>query len=184
MGDENLYPKGETIMSDESSAAISGTRRDWVSEHREKYLRSGGVEGHIEDITAVGGRRLGTHCLLKSVGRKSGKVFITPLCYGAIGGEIAVVGSKGGADHHPGWYHNLHEMETIDVQIATQAFRCAWREPEGAERQKIWDFMVDGYPFYADYQASTEREIPIVLFTPGEDIPVFREEDATGVRQF
>ncbi|MEO6092277.1 MAG: nitroreductase/quinone reductase family protein [Novosphingobium sp.] len=171
-------------MSDESSAAISATRRDWVGEHREIYLRSGGVEGHIQDITVVGGHRLGTHCLIKVVGRKSGKVLITPLCYGAIGGEIAVVGSKGGADQHPAWYLNIREMETIDVQVATQAFRCTWREPEGEERRKVWDFMVDGYPFYAAYQAATDREIAIVLFAPGEEIPVFNEEDATGMRQY
>ena len=42
-------------MSDADSAAISATRKDWVTEHREMYLRSGGVEGHIMDITPVGG---------------------------------------------------------------------------------------------------------------------------------
>ena len=46
-------------MSDESAAAISAVRRDWVSEHREMYLRSGGAQGHIMDITAVGGRLIG-----------------------------------------------------------------------------------------------------------------------------
>ena len=39
-------------MSDASSAAIRETRRDWVVEHREMYLRSGGTKGHIMDITA------------------------------------------------------------------------------------------------------------------------------------
>ena len=170
-------------MTNESSAAISATRRDWVTEHREYYLRSDGVKGHIEDITVVGGRRLGTHCLIKFVGRKSGKVFITPLCYGAIGGEIVIVGSKGGADKHPEWYLNIHEMDSIDVQVATQAFRCTWREPEGAERLKVWDYMVDCFPFYASYQASTDREIPLVMLLPGEEIPVFKEEDATGMRE-
>ena len=91
-------------MSDESSAAISDARNDWVTEHREMYLRSGGTEGHIEDLTPVGGRTFGTHCLIKYTGRKSGKVFITPLCYGEIGGEVVIVASKGGADSHPEWY--------------------------------------------------------------------------------
>jgi hypothetical protein len=75
-------------MSTESAAAISAVRRDWLTEHREMYLRSGGVQGHIMDITAVGGRFFATHCMIKYIGRKSGKVFITPLCYADIGGEV------------------------------------------------------------------------------------------------
>ena len=78
-------------MSDADSAAIREVRKDWVSEHREKYLRSGGTEGHIEDITAVGGRSYGAHALVKYRGRKSGKVFITPLCY-TVGCQESIAG--------------------------------------------------------------------------------------------
>jgi deazaflavin-dependent oxidoreductase (nitroreductase family) len=174
----------ESAMSDADAAAISATRKDWVTEHREMYLRSGGVEGHIMDITPVGGHAFATHCLIKYKGRKSGKTFITPLCYGDIGGEVVIVGSKGGADVHPEWYLNVVASKEIEFQIATQAFRASWREPEGAERQKIWDFMVDCFPFYATYQASTSRQIPLVVMKAIEPIPVFRESDATGTRQY
>jgi deazaflavin-dependent oxidoreductase (nitroreductase family) len=148
------------------------------------YLRSGGAEGHIMDITAVGGRSFATHCMIKYKGRKSGKVFITPLCYGDIGGEVVIVGSKGGADTHPEWYLNIREMDEVQFQIATQAFRGTWREPEGDEYRKVWDFMVDGFPFYASYQASTSRKIPLVMMQAVEAIPVFKESDATGMRQY
>ena len=170
-------------MSDESSAAISAVRRDWVSEHRESYLSSGGAEGHIMDITVVGGRSFATHCLVKYVGRKSGKVFITPLCYADIGGEVVVCASKGGADHHPNWYLNIIEQPELDIQIATQAYRATWREPDGAEREKIWNFFIECHPFYADYQASTSRILPLLLIKIKEPIPIFKIEDATGIRQ-
>ena len=156
-------------MSDESSAQIREARKDWVTEHREKYLQSGGVEGHIEDLTPVGGHDFGTHLLLKYRGRKSGKVFVA---------------SKGGADTHPGWYLNLKAQDGVEFQIASQAFRGTMREPEGAEREKLWAFMVDCYPFYASYQTSTSRVIPLVLMKAKEAIPVFRESDATGIRSF
>lgn len=171
-------------MSDESSAEIKDARKDWVVEHRENYLRSGGAQGHIMDLTAVGGRPFATHCLIKYMGRKSGKTYITPLCYGDIGGEVVIIGSKGGADHHPAWYLNLRESPAVDFQVATQAFRATWREPEGAEREKVWNFMVDNFPFYADYQASTERQLPVIMMKAVEEISVFRESDATGQRQF
>jgi deazaflavin-dependent oxidoreductase (nitroreductase family) len=170
-------------MSDESSAAISAVRRDWVSEHRDLYLGSGGVQGHIMDVTAAGGRSFATHCLLKYTGRKSGRVFITPLCYGDIGGEVVVCASKGGADTHPEWYLNLTARDEVEFQIATQAFRGTWREPAGAERANVWAFMVDCHPFYATYQASTERVIPLVMMKAVEPIAVFQPSDATGIRQ-
>ncbi len=171
-------------MSDESSAEIRDARRDWVTTHREMYLRSGGAEGHIMDITAVGGRAFATHCMIRYRGRKSGKTFITPLCYGDIGGEVVIVASKGGADHHPDWYLNICAGRTVDFQIATQAFRASWREPQGAERDKVWSFMVDCFPFYAKYQASTTRQLPLVMMKAIESIEVFRESDASGIRQY
>lgn len=171
-------------MSDESSAAIRDTRQDWVTEHREMYLDSGGVQGHIMDITPVGGRTFATHCLVKYIGRKSGKVFITPLCYADIGGEVVICASKGGADHHPAWYLNIREQDAVEFQIATQAFRGTWREPEGAEREKVWNFLVDCHPFYANYQKATDRVLPLVMMQAEEPIPVFTASDATGIRQF
>ncbi|AOR76853.1 nitroreductase/quinone reductase family protein [Novosphingobium resinovorum] len=171
-------------MSDDTSAAIRDTRKDWVVEHRDMYLSSGGAQGHIMDITPVGGRSFATHCLVKYVGRKSGKVFITPLCYADIGGEVVICASKGGADHHPAWYLNIREAETVDFQIATQAFRATWREPEGVERDKVWAFVTDCHPFYATYQQSTDRVIPLVMLKAIEPVPVFKAEDATGIRQF
>lgn len=171
-------------MSDESSATIRDTRRDWITEHREMYLRSGGAKGHIMDITAVGGRSFATHCMIKYIGRKSGKIFITPLCYADIGGEVVICASKGGADEHPAWYLNLIGREEVEFQIATQAFRGTWREPEGAEREKVWAFMQDCFPFYTTYQASTSRILPLVMMKPIAEIPVFQESDATGTRQY
>jgi deazaflavin-dependent oxidoreductase (nitroreductase family) len=179
---ENI-DKGEFVMSDDSSAVIRETRRDWMTEHREMYLKSGGAQGHIMDISAVGGHAFTTHCLIKYTGRKSGKIFITPLIYGDIGGEVVICASKGGADNHPAWYLNIQDVQEVEFQVATQAFRASWREPEGEEREKVWNFMVDVFPSYANYQAGTDRQIPLVMMKPIAPIPVFSESDATGTRQ-
>jgi len=174
----------ERKMSDADSARLRDQRKDFVAEHREMYLKSGGAEGHIVDITPVGGLPFSTHCMIRYKGRKSGKTFITALSYGDIGGEVVICASKGGADHHPDWYLNLIESPTVEFQVATQAYRGTWREPTGAEREKVWAFMVDCFPFYANYQKSTSRVLPLVMMKAEESIPVFREEDATGWRQY
>lgn len=170
-------------MSDDTAATIRETRKDWITEHREMYLQSGGAKGHVMDITVVGGHSFTTHCLIKYTGRKSGKIFITPLIYGDIGGEVVICASKGGADEHPAWFLNIRDSEFVEFQVGTQAFRATWRVPEGAEHDKVWAFMVDVFPAYANYQASTDRRIPLVMMKAIEEIPVFKESDATGLRQ-
>ena len=171
-------------MSDADAAAIGERRRDWVGDHRAMYLRSGGAEGHIMDLIPVNGLPFSSHCLIRYKGRKSGRTLITGLCHGIIGGEVAICASKGGADTHPTWYLNLIARPEIDFQVATQAWRASWREPEGAEREKVWDYMVDCFPFYATYQKSTTRVLPLVLMKAIEAVPVFREEDADGGRGY
>src|ERR1700727_2615683 len=141
-------------MGDADAAAIRAERGDWVSEHLETYLSSGGARGHILDLSEVGGRALTTHCLIKCRGRKSANVYVRPLIYGNVGGEIVVVASKGGADTHPAWYLNVLESNTIGVQIATQAFEASWREPEAEERRWVWAYKSSLYPTHLAYQQS------------------------------
>ena len=117
-------------MSNSSYGELAKARRNWKDEHLSAYLRSGGAEGHIMDVTDIGGHKFTTMLLLKYVGRKSGKTMITPLIYGDIGGEVVIVASKGGADHHPAWYLNVKDSKELSFQIATQAYRATWREPQ------------------------------------------------------
>jgi deazaflavin-dependent oxidoreductase (nitroreductase family) len=161
-------------MSDATMAEIAKARRNWKDEHLNMYMRSGGAGGHIVDVSDIGGHRFTTTLLLKLVGRKSGVTRITPLIYGDIGGEVVVVASKGGADHHPAWYHNIKSSKEVDFQIATQAYRGKWREPQGAERAKVWDFMVGVFPPYRKYQESTDRQIPLVMFSADKTIEIFK----------
>ena len=162
-------------MSDTTMAEIAKARRNWKDDHLGTYLRSGGAEGHIVDVSDIGGHKFTTTLLLKVVGRKSGKTRINPLIYGDTGGEVVIVASKGGADHHPAWYLNIKDSKEIDFQVATHAFHGTWREPQGAERAKVWDFMVGVFPPYKSYQASTDREIPLVMLSADEPIDIFRE---------
>ncbi|TPG34898.1 nitroreductase/quinone reductase family protein [Mycolicibacterium hodleri] len=160
-------------MGDADAASIAKAQGGFMAEHLKAYLASGGTQGHILDLSGSGGHALTTNCLIKYVGRKSGKEYVTPLIYGNVGGEIVVVASKGGADTHPEWYLNIRESETIGVQIATQAFEATWREPEYEERHHVWSYMTHLYPPYLGYQSSTTRHIPVVMLRIGHSIPVF-----------
>jgi deazaflavin-dependent oxidoreductase (nitroreductase family) len=161
-------------MSDESSAKIGAARRDWKTEHLAAYLESGGTRGHIVDLSDIGAHAFTPTLLLRYVGRRTGRTITTPLIYGVAGGEVVIVASRGGADHHPAWYLNLREVEELSFQVATQAFRATWREPAGAERARVWEYMAGVFPPYRDYQASTAREIPIVMLSARKPVEIFR----------
>ena len=154
---------------------IERSRRDWMNEHLQSYLRSGGARGHIVDLRPIGGHAFTTTLLLRTKGRKTGQTRIAPLIYGSIGGEVVVVASKGGADVHPAWYHNLKGGTEASFQIGCEAFDATWREPQGAERGAVWAFMEKVYPPYHDYQAATRRTIPLVMLTPTGNIEAFHE---------
>jgi len=162
-------------MSDATSDEIANARRDWKAEHMGMYLGSGGTEGHIVDLRDIGGHRFTTTLLLKTVGRKTGKTRITPLIYGDTGGEVVIVASKGGADAHPAWYLNIKDQSELCFQVASQAFRGTWREPDGAERGAVWAFMEQIFPPYKGYQASTARVIPLVMMSAIEPVETFEE---------
>jgi len=149
----------------------------WQDEHLHRYLQSGGAEGHFYDFGPINDEGYQPICLVKHIGRKTGRTLIAPLIYGMVEGEIVIVASKGGSPTHPAWYLNIVAASEIDVQVATQAFRTTWREPAEAERQRVWDQMVAIYPPYAEYQTSTDRLIPLVMMKPVAAIPVFKEAE-------
>lgn len=167
-------------MSDElvKMTELEDRRLDWTANHMYSYLSTGGAKGHITTLEDLGGYLLQTTLLIRTVGRKSGAIRIVPLVYGDIGGEALIVASKAGADVHPAWYLNLIEQPEIDFQIATQAFRGTWREPQAEERDAMWDFIQKIYPPYANYRKQAQREIPLVQMRPVSEIPVFTLEEA------
>ena len=104
--------------------------------------------------------------LVDSVGRKSGKRRTHPLICDEQGQNIVVVASKGGIDKHPAWYLNLKANPETEINWKGEKRRVRAREAEGEERQRLWDRMAEVYPPYNDYQARTERRIPVIVLEP------------------
>ena len=172
--------KGEAhAVTDESSAASFNSGLDWLAAHRRAYIESGGVEGHIVDLTFSGGRRFSPHLLLRHVGRRTGTRYINPLFYTPYEGDAVVAASKGGADHNPFWFENAITQQETRFQIATQAFRGTARPVlDGAEREELWQIVTRANPAFLGYQAATSRVIPLLRLTAVEEIPVFSLADA------
>lgn len=162
------------MVKSSDSEAVLASAQGFLDLHRSTYLESGGTRGHIIQFSQAGARGYMPTLLLRTIGRKSGRPLIVPLIYGCHSGEWVVIGSKGGAPEHPAWYHNLIEQPDVAFQIGTQAFRGSWRLARGAERTRLWSYMVEHCPPFDAYkQASQGRDIPVVMLSAAEEIPVF-----------
>jgi deazaflavin-dependent oxidoreductase (nitroreductase family) len=84
------------------------------------------------------------------------------------GDDLVVVGSRGGAAHHPAWAHNLRATPRASVSAGTRTWEVDAAEvPEGAERDRLWRLVVDRFPLYDTYQRRTSRLIPLFVLRRG-----------------
>jgi deazaflavin-dependent oxidoreductase (nitroreductase family) len=115
----------------------------------------------------IGGRFDGAPaCILHHRGAKTGQARETPLVYLPDGDNVVLIASMGGAPKHPSWYHNLRAHPDVEIERDNGREAMAAREAEGDERAQLWERIVAMYPGYADYQARTERRIPVMVCEP------------------
>lgn len=132
--------------------------QQWVRDQVELYERTGGREGNTLRDTGL------PVVIYTTRGNKSGKLRKTPLMRVEHDGSYAMVASKGGAPEHPVWYHNVKaDPAAVMVQDGPEPFDAHAREVTGDERALWWKRAVAAYPSYADYQKSTDREIPVFV---------------------
>ena len=104
--------------------------------------------------------------VVTSRGAKSGKLRKNPLMRVEHDGKYAAVASIGGAPKHPVWYYNLTADPHVEVQDGPVKQDMIAREVTGEEKAQWWVRAVAAYPDYADYQAKTDREIPVFVLEP------------------
>jgi len=104
--------------------------------------------------------------LLDHIGAKTGKVRTTPLSYLKDGDNLVIIASRGGNPRNPAWFHNLVANPDTTIQVGSERRAVHARVIDGAERDRLWDEVVDMYSGYRDYQARTDRRIPLVALEP------------------
>ena len=104
---------------------------------------------------------------LTTIGRKSGEprscLLTSPI---QEHGEIVIVASRGGDDHHPAWYLNLLETPQVQVSYKGAPHKIMTARPANSEeRARMWPVVAGAYKGYAGYQEKTSREIPLVILS-------------------
>lgn len=131
---------------------------DWNTKIIEEFRANGGkVGGPFE-----GGQLL----LLHTTGAKSGREHVSPMMYREIDGGYAVFTSKAGAPTNPDWFHNLVANPAVQAEIGTKTVDMTARVAADAERTVIWTAQKTDFPGFAEYEAKTTRQIPVVILEP------------------
>jgi deazaflavin-dependent oxidoreductase (nitroreductase family) len=127
------------------------------AEHIRVYRETDGERGyHWRGATIL---------LLTTRGRASGQPRTTPLIFRSDGDRWIVVASKGGAPANPSWFENLLAHPDAEIQVKGEVVPVSASTAEGDERARLWSLMTEVWPAYDDYQARTEREIPVVVLS-------------------
>jgi deazaflavin-dependent oxidoreductase (nitroreductase family) len=126
-------------------------------EHVRVYRETDGQRGYHWRGTTI--------LLLSTEGRSSGESRTTPLIHRTDGDRWVVVASKGGAPAHPSWFENLQANPDAEIQVQGERIPVRASTAEGEERSRLWSLMTEVWPPYDDYQARTERQIPVVVFS-------------------
>lgn len=132
---------------------------DPIAEEVARYEDSNGTEasGLVGDQWVV----------LWTLGAKSNVVRKTPLVRVADGeGNYAVIGSMGGAPTNPQWVHNLRAHPQARIQDGADRHDLKVREVTGDEKAEWWSRAMQVWPHYDEYQAATDRQIPLFVLSP------------------
>jgi deazaflavin-dependent oxidoreductase (nitroreductase family) len=133
---------------------------EWVRNQVAEYESSAGQRGNT--LLDTGWPII----IVTTRGNKSGKIRKFGLMRVEHDGEYALVASKGGAPTHPVWYYNvIADPAAVMIQDGPEPFDVVVRQVGGDERATWWERAVAAYPPYAEYQAKTDRKIPVLVAT-------------------
>ena len=134
---------------------------DWVRKQVEVYEGTNGEKGS----TLLDS---GLPCIIVThVGNKTGGIRKIPLMRVKVDNSYVLIGSMGGQPKNPVWVYNLRANPDVEIRDKHEVTKMKVREvSDDAERQSLWDASVEAYPPYEEYQAKTDRVIPVFVAEP------------------
>lgn len=131
---------------------------DWNKQIIDEFRAHGGkVGGQFEGAPLL---------LLHTTGAKTGQARVNPMMYLADGDDHVVFASKAGAPTNPDWYHNLVANRRASIEVGDATINVVARVADGDTRERLWSTQKDRYSGFADYEAKTDRQIPVVVLEP------------------
>ena len=134
---------------------------DWVRKQVEVYEGTNGENG----TTLMDS---GLPCIIVThIGNKTGGIRKIPLMRVKVDNSYVLIGSMGGQPKNPVWVYNLRANPDVQIRDKHEVTEMKVREvSDESERQSLWEASVEAYPPYEEYQAKTDRIIPVFVAEP------------------
>ena len=127
---------------------------DWNTQIIQEFRENNGnVGGNFEGAPMV---------LLNTTGAKTGKSRTNPLVALVVDDRVFIFASKAGAPTNPDWYHNIIANPRVTIEQGTEHYEAEASVVQGAERDRLFEIQKERMPGFADYEAGTDREIPVI----------------------
>ena len=150
-----------------TEAKLAPNLPGWMVDHANRYLSSGGTDGHMYKMTQPG--RPGDVRAV-TVADDDGTEVRGEVCVPAVlwrdREELFRHRVEGRCAAAPGLVRNILANPEVEVQVGTTKVKAHARTASGEERARLWEKSLEFWPPYADYQQKTEREIPVVVLDP------------------
>jgi deazaflavin-dependent oxidoreductase (nitroreductase family) len=132
----------------------------WVRDQVERFEATNGAEANTL-------RNSGDPIVvITSVGAHSGALRKNPVMRVEKDGKYVAIASVGGAPKNPAWVANFLAHPEVELQDGPVRKHYRARLLEGDERGEWWDYAVQTWSTYGEYQKKTDREIPVFLLEP------------------
>ena len=105
-------------------------------------------------------------CIVTMIGRKSGIAREVALIHLPWGDKKLLVASQGGMNMHPVWYHNIKANPNIDIMVKGDKRSFFAKQASEDEKRDLWPHLLSLYPDFDEYQARTDRDIPVFICEP------------------
>jgi deazaflavin-dependent oxidoreductase (nitroreductase family) len=103
---------------------------------------------------------------LTTIGRRSGRLHTVGLAYYDHERSWVVVGSAGGSEIEPHWVRNLRANPAAWVHLHRRLTPVQAQVLDGEAKGPSWKEITERVPLFDKFQASVDRDIPLVVLTP------------------
>ena len=155
----DLLKMSEEVKSDGGPGSknweADGSETKRVNELFMRALRenNGKVPGELEALPGL---------IITTTGAKTGEKRAVPLAYQVVDGRLVIIASMAGAERNPPWFYNLVKNPEILVEMNGESFKATAVVTQGPDRTHLYQKVCDALPVFKEYQARTNRVIPVV----------------------
>ena len=143
-----------------AEAKLAPNLPDWMVKHANRYLGSGGTDGHMYKTTVPGRGEM--RCRRSATTTAASPRQVNSRCITERRAAVTSSSPQREARPNTRGVSNILANPEVEVQVGTKKMNARARTTAGEERLRLWKKALEFWPPYSDYQLKTEREIPVV----------------------